>query len=119
MIRIARRDTGPASRGRRSALAWLLALAGAPFARRARAESATVEMRQLKFMPAEIEIAVGETVTFVNLDLVPHTATASDKSFDTGILRKDERKEIGFPTAGAFAYVCKFHRHMTGRILVR
>ncbi len=113
------RDAGPAIRDRRSVLAWLLALAGAPFARRAKAESVVVEMRRLGFAPMEIEIAVGGTVTFVNLDLVPHTATASDRSFDTGILRKDERKDISFPASGEFAYVCKFHRHMIGRVLVR
>ncbi len=56
-------------------------------------------------------------MTFVNLDVAPHTATGD--GFDTGMLRKDERKEIAFPTAGEFPYLCKFHRHMTGRIRVR
>jgi plastocyanin len=85
--------------------------------RPARADGATVEMHQLKFAPVEIEIAVGGTVTFINLDLVPHTATGD--AFDTGTLRNGERKEIAFPTAGTFPYLCKFHRHMTGRIVVR
>lgn len=89
----------------------------AVFIRPAKAEGAIVEMRQLKFAPAEIEIAAGGTVTFVNLDLVPHTATGD--AFDTGTMKKDERKEIAFPTTGEFPYLCKFHRHMTGRILVR
>jgi plastocyanin len=85
--------------------------------RPARADGAVVEMRQLKFTPAQIEIAAGAIVTFVNLDLVPHTATGA--SFDTGTLTKDQRKEIPFPTAGEFSYVCKFHRHMTGKVVVR
>ena len=74
-------------------------------------------MSKLKFAPEEIEIPAGGTVTFVNLDLVPHTATGD--AFDTGTLRKDERKEVAFPAAGEFSYLCKFHRHMTGRIIVR
>lgn len=74
-------------------------------------------MHQLKFAPAEVEVAVGGTVTFINLDLVPHTATGD--SFDTGTLRNGERKEIAFPAAGEFPYLCKFHRHMTGRVIVR
>ena len=85
--------------------------------RPARADSAIVEMHQLKFAPAEIEIAVGGIVTFVNLDLVPHTATGD--VFDTGTLRHNERKEIAFAAAGTFPYLCKFHRHMTGRVVVR
>jgi len=111
------RNRHPVSR--RPVLGWLLALAGVPLARPARAASITVEMRQLKFVPDVIEIAVGDTVDFVNVDLVPHTATASDKSFDTGTLRKDQRTDLTFPNAGAFTYICKFHPHMKGRVIVR
>jgi plastocyanin len=99
---------------RRRILALLSAIA---VIRPARADDAIVEMSKLKFAPAEIEIPVGGTVTFVNLDLVPHTATGD--AFDTGTLRKDERKAVAFPAAGEFPYLCKFHRHMTGRIVVR
>lgn len=95
----------------------LAVLSLAAFIRPAKAEGATVEMHQLKFAPAEIEVATGGTVTFVNLDLVPHTATG--ESFDTGTLRNGERKEIAFPAVGEFPYLCKFHRHMTGRVVVR
>jgi plastocyanin len=93
---------------------WLLSAASI---RPAKADNATVEIRQFEFVPAEIVIAAGSTVTFVNLDLAPHTATG--EAFDTGALRKDVRKDITFPTAGEFQYLCKFHRHMTGRIVVR
>jgi plastocyanin len=103
-------------------LAWsrrrvLLALSLAAIAPSARAAGTEVEIKQFAFTPAEIEVAKGGTVTFVNLDLAPHTATG--ESFDTGMLRNGERKEIAFPDAGAFSYFCKFHRHMTGRIVVR
>ena len=89
--------------GRRSVLFWLSAAAGALFGRRAMAEGPPdliVEIRKLKFAPADIEIHAGASVTFINLDLVPHTATARDKSFDTGTLREDERKSITFSEAG-------------------
>jgi plastocyanin len=89
----------------------------AAFGRPAQASGPTVEIRQFKFAPAEIEIAAGGTVTFVNLDLVPHTATGD--AFDTGALQQGEHKAIAFSAAGDFAYLCTFHRHMTGRIRVR
>jgi len=104
---------GPAAWSRRSFL-WLLSVA---CVRLARADNAVIEIRAFKFDPAEIAITAGSTVTFVNLDLVPHTATGD--TFDTGTLRKGERKDIVFPTAGEFQYLCRFHRHMTGRIVVR
>ena len=95
----------------------LLALSLVAIAPSAKASGAMVEIKQFAFTPAEIEIAKGATVTFVNLDLAPHTATG--EAFDTGMLRNGERKEIAFQDAGAFPYLCKFHRHMTGRIVVR
>ena len=99
----------------RRRLLWLLSTA--VLVRPAKAEGEIVEIRQFKFEPADIEVGAGAIVTFVNLDLVPHTATG--ETFDTGALQKGERKEIEFPTAGEFTYLCKFHRHMTGRVLVR
>lgn len=106
---------------RRGLLRRFLALVVLPFAHRAAAQNAApvvVEMTKLRFTPAEIAIRAGDSVAFLNRDLVPHTATARDQSFDTGILRQDERTEIAFPEAGEFAYVCRFHRHMTGIIRV-
>ncbi|HEY1383189.1 MAG TPA: cupredoxin domain-containing protein [Dongiaceae bacterium] len=114
MTPVATPGAGSAAWSRRT---FLGALALAAFVRPVRADGATVEIHQLKFTPAEIEVAAGSTVTFVNLDLVPHTATGA--SFDTGTLTKDQRKEIQFPTAGEFPYFCKFHRHMTGKVVVR
>jgi plastocyanin len=81
------------------------------------ADGIAVEIHQFKFAPAELEIAAGSTVTFVNLDLVPHTATGD--TFDTATLRKGERAEITFVAAGDYDYVCKLHPHMRARIVVR
>ncbi len=94
---------------------FLLSIAFA--ARPARAAGAIVEIHQFKFVPAEIEVAVGSTITFTNLDLVPHTATGD--GFDTGALKKGESKEITFSEAGDFPYLCTLHRHMKGRVRVR
>jgi len=96
---------------------FLSLLAMAAFVRPANAEGAVVEIHQFKFVPAEIEVAVGSTVTFTNLDLVPHTATGD--GFDTGTLKKGESKEITFSEAGDFPYLCTLHRHMKGRLRVR
>ena len=114
MTTTAQGGTGSAGWSRRRFLALL---ATVPFLRSARADEATVEIRQFKFAPPALEVPAGTKVTFVNLDLAPHTATGD--AFDTGTLRKDERKEIAFPVAGEFAYLCRFHRHMTGQIVVR
>ena len=89
----------------------------APLVRPARAGEWTVEIHQFKFAPAEIEVPAGATVTFTNLDLVPHTATGD--GFDTGTIKKGESKAVTFSDAGDFPYLCTFHRHMKGRVRVR
>ena len=109
---------GPTS-GRRSLFAWILGAAVLPFAKPAGAKGWVVEMHKMKFAPAEIEVPAGSTITFVNKDLVPHTATAADKSFDTGTIRGTEQGDLTFPAAGEFPYICKFHPHMKGKVVVR
>ena len=49
-------------------------------------EACTIDIRDLAYHPAQTEIAVGTTVTWTNSDTVPHTATATDRTFDSGIL---------------------------------
>lgn len=108
------RGAGSAAWSRRR---FLAAFSLASLSKPAKAADVTVEISRFKFAPVDLEIAVGGTVAFINLDLAPHTATGD--SFDTGMLRRGERKEIAFPAAGAFQYYCRFHRHMTGRVVVR
>ncbi len=105
---------GSAVRSRRH---FLFLLSMAAFVRPAKAEGAVVEIHQFKFVPAEIEVAAGATITFTNLDLVPHTATGD--GFDTGTLKKGDSREIAFSEAGDFPYLCTLHRHMKGRVRVR
>jgi len=37
-----------------------------------------VEIRNLEFTPKELVVATGDTITWINYDLVPHTVTADD-----------------------------------------
>jgi len=102
---------------RRTALATLAA-AGAAAALPARAANAAVEIKGMKFNPAALSIAVGDTVTFTNNDVAPHTATADDKSFDTGKLTKGQSGALTFAAAGEFHYHCAIHPGMKAVITV-
>lgn len=78
-----------------------------------------VEIKSFKFEPATLEVAVGDTVTFVNRDGAPHTGTAIDGSFDTGTLGKDDSGTITISSAGTFDYKCGFHPAMKGVITAK
>ncbi len=73
-----------------------------------------VEIKGLNFVPATIDVNVGDTVTWTNRDFVPHTATASDKSWDTGAINKDESKSVVIGSGMETDYFCIFHPNMEG-----
>ena len=77
-----------------------------------------VAIEDFAFKPGDLEVKAGTTVTFTNKDDFAHTATAKDKSFDTGNLDKDGTFEHTFEEAGTFDYVCAIHNSMTGTITV-
>lgn len=80
--------------------------------------TATVSMKGSKFGPANVTIRVGGTVTWVNDDTAPHTVTASDGSFDSGLLAAGARYEHTYGAQGSFAYTCTFHPGMVGTVVV-
>ena len=77
-----------------------------------------VAMEDFVFKPGELTVKAGTTVTFTNKDDFAHTATAKDKSFDTGNLDKDGSFEHTFDEPGTYAYLCAIHNSMTGTITV-
>lgn len=97
-----------------------LALASAPLAGAAHDGShvVTVRLSRFAFVPAIVEIRPGDTVVWINEDLAPHTATARDGSWDTGMLKTGASARITFSTPGASNYFCAFHPHMTGTVSV-
>jgi plastocyanin len=80
--------------------------------------AATVTIANFAFDPPALEVAAGTTVTWVNQDPAPHTATAADGAFDTGQLDEGQTASQTFDEAGTFAYRCNFHPEMLGTVVV-
>ena len=76
-----------------------------------------VSIEGFSFVPNMLEAKVGDKVVFTNRDGAPHTATATDGSFDSGRLKRDQSFELEITEAGEHAYFCAFHRSMTGTII--
>lgn len=75
-----------------------------------------VAIQGMAFSPANISVQVGDTVTFTNQDSAPHSGTATNKSFDTGVLNKGESGTIKVSKAGNFDYFCVVHPSMKGKV---
>ena len=82
------------------------------------AATPTVHISNFTFSPQALNIHIGQTVTWVNDDDIPHNVTAVDKSFKSKVLDTGERFSFTFPHAGTYAYFCGLHPHMTGSIVV-
>jgi plastocyanin len=78
----------------------------------------TVSILGFKFSPAKLEVKEGETVEWINKDFVAHTATADDKTFDTGDLKGGGEKKLVMNKKGTFPYSCRYHSSMKGTIVV-
>jgi plastocyanin len=77
-----------------------------------------VMIENFAYSPATITIKVGDAITWHNMDSAPHSATADDKSFDTGLLEQDKSATITFDKAGTFTYYCSVHPNMKATVVV-
>jgi plastocyanin len=84
----------------------------------ARASAAPkVVIDHFAFHPPTLRIAKGSKVVFANTSGVTHTATR-DGSFDSGRIKPGESVAIRFKQKGTFAYHCRIHPFMHGKIVV-
>ena len=78
----------------------------------------TVRIEGMKFVPEHIEVSKGDTIDWVNNDIVPHTVSAPAASIESGSIEpKTHWKWTASRTAG-IAYVCRFHPGMRGTLRV-
>lgn len=77
-----------------------------------------VVIRDFAFQPGELRIRVGETVSWTNDDLVPHSITSDDGRFDSGLLAPGEGYSRRFEEAGRYPYHCTPHPFMKAVIVV-
>jgi plastocyanin len=77
----------------------------------------TVILDKLKFGPVPAEVHVGDVIVWQNNDILRHTATADDDSFDVDLPAKSEAK-MTVEKAGSFDFYCRFHPGMTGTLVV-
>jgi len=82
----------------------------------ARAETLKVTIEKLVFSPAEIHVKVGDTIEWVNKDILAHTATVKG-GWDV-MIPPNKSASLVVQKAETLEYYCRFHPNMKGRITV-
>lgn len=77
-----------------------------------------IEIRGMEFHPAELVVQPGDTVVWINRDIVPHTATRPSH-WDTGTLTQGQIGRYIARSRGKQPYACTLHPTMTGQLIVR
>jgi LPXTG-motif cell wall-anchored protein len=83
------------------------------------AASGSVTIADFSFAPASLTINQGDTVTWVNNGPTSHSATATNGSFNTGILKAGQSASHTFAQAGTFSYYCQPHPYMKATVVVQ
>jgi plastocyanin len=86
----------------------------------ASAGSVMVHVHHDRIDPAEVKIAVGDSIVFHNLDEMPggHTVVAEDGSFESPALGKDEQWTHSFEKQGTYEFYVKQHPDNKGKVIV-
>lgn len=81
-----------------------------------------VEISAMQFAPADLVVAVGDTVVWTNRDVVPHTVTSpagAAVTFDSAMIEGQKQWQYKVTAAGELPYVCTYHPTMRGKLTAR
>ena len=78
-----------------------------------------IEITGFEFKPASVALQAGDTVVFINRDVVPHTATARKNAWDTSTIAAGASASLVVNGKGRQDYFCRLHPAMTGRLNLR
>jgi plastocyanin len=76
-----------------------------------------IKMAQVAFAPAQVSAHVGDTIEWMNDDIVAHTATARNGDWDV-MVQPNGKASVTLKSAGTIDYYCRLHPNMGGSIAV-
>ena len=78
-----------------------------------------VEITGFKFVPQRPALAPGDIVTWINKDIVPHTVTAKDGSWDSDLIEVGERWTTTITPDRGRDYFCAYHPMMKAGLFIK
>jgi plastocyanin len=82
-------------------------------------ERIVIEIQGFEFVPGNPAVKPGDVVVWINNDIVPHTVTSRDQSWDSGKVDGGGVWEMVVTADMIQEYFCRFHPSMIGRLDVR
>ena len=86
------------------------------------ADAVEVEIGTFQYMPKDLAVDAGTTVTWTNDDAILHTVTTSGnapEAFDLQLEDKGATASFTFDEPGTYTYVCSVHPGMQATVTVR
>jgi plastocyanin len=80
--------------------------------------SVRVNIHDHTFDPAQLKVAAGTTVTWINGDTEAHTVTADNELFDSRVLEPGQSYSTWLSGSGTVGYHCEKHPDMKGSVVV-
>jgi plastocyanin len=78
----------------------------------------TVEIKQMKFQPAELVVQKGDTVVWINNDIVAHDVTEeSSKAWTSSVMPVGQSWSLVVTRSAD--YYCSIHMVMKGKLVVQ
>jgi len=81
-------------------------------------DTITVRIDGMRFVPDNITVKPGTTVTWLHASQMPHTVSGNADGLRSSTLYNGQQFSHTFDTAGSFNYFCELHPSMTGSVFV-
>ena len=94
-----------------TAASVMAVLLSAAIAVPAHAATIQITIENMEFAPAEVSARVGDTIEWINKDVLAHTATARNGDFDVTTPPKKTVTSL-LKKAGTVEYYCRYHPNM-------
>jgi plastocyanin/uncharacterized membrane protein len=78
-----------------------------------------IVIKQMHFDPPSLNVKAGDVVEWKNEDIFSHTVTASDGTFDSGLIAPGSSWQTTITKTGDIAYHCRPHPNMTAHLIVQ
>jgi plastocyanin len=102
-----------------AALSLALCAIGLAAGSATRPKTHTVTIEGMQFRPRTLTVALGDSIVWVNKDLVPHTATSATAGiFDSKLIAPDKSWKLTMRTKGDVSYICTYHPAMKASLRV-